>query len=258
MTSRRLVTLALLLGMALNAAAWAGDSKRLDPKQAYVKRATWAETMLLARANCARAGQARKEGELASTPLPALWAKIQADWPAESAWFVEDLPYNRYLDWFLQANNTGFESWIMGLILARLGDAGGDLRQELAGLGRGGLAPGDPRWLELYARASRFEDVHSASRRVWLGDLRREYEKQAAEMVRAKVPSNDARWTALSRWVSRCATPGKVVHAGRSRSCDPRSDCWPRPCPAGSPPPAIWQNSLASRSRDGAACWPPS
>ena len=170
MTSQRLVTLAMLLGVALDALAWAADGKPLDPKQAYAKRATWAETMLLTRANCAEWAKGAKEGELTSTPLPALWARIQADWPTESAWFIQDLPGNRYLDWFLQANNTGFESWIMGLILARLGDAGGDLRQELADLGRGGLPPSDPRWLELYARARRFEDVLSASRRVWLGD----------------------------------------------------------------------------------------
>jgi len=215
MTSQRLVTLAVLFGMALDAAAWAADTKPLDPKQAYAKKATWAETMLLTRANCAEWAKGAKEGELTSTPLPALWAKFQADWPTQSAWFIQDLPGVRYLDWFLQVNNTGFESWIMGRALARLGDAGAGLKQELTDLGRDRRPASDARWLELYARARRFEDLLIASRHVWLGDLRWEYERQAAEMVRSKVPSNDARWTALTQWAGRCAAPGKAIHVGK-------------------------------------------
>ena len=110
--------------MTLQAAGWAADSKPLDPNQAYAKQATWAETMIATRANCAEWAQGAKEGQVASTPLAAVWAKIQADWPAHAAWFRQDLPGDRYLDWFLQAdNNTHFERWIMSRALPRIAGA---------------------------------------------------------------------------------------------------------------------------------------
>ena len=71
MSSQRLVTLAILLDMALQAASWAADSRTLDPHQAYAKQATWAETMIATRANCAEWAQSAKEGQVASTPLAA-------------------------------------------------------------------------------------------------------------------------------------------------------------------------------------------
>jgi hypothetical protein len=216
MSRRRSVLLAVLLGMAIQAAGWAANPKPLDPNRAYAKKATWAETMLATRANCAEWAKGEKEGELTATPLPAVWAKIQADWPAHSAWFVQDLPGMRYLDWFLQRGSTHFESWIMGLVLARIGEADAGLKQELAEMTRTALPANDPRWLELFARARRFEEVLAANRRIWLGDLRWLYEQQAAEMIRSKVPSSDARWTALSRWAGQCAVPGKAVHAGKT------------------------------------------
>jgi hypothetical protein len=212
----------MLLGMALDAPGWAADSKPLDATQAYAKKATWAETMIATRANCAEWAKDAKEGELVSTPLPAVWAKIRADWPTHCAWFVQDLPGVRYLDWFLQANNTGFESWIMGRALARIAvppaqpaSADPGLRQEFDDLVRGKTPAADPRWLELYARARRFEDVLSACRRVWLDDLRCEYERQAAEMIRSKAPSDDARWAAMTHWAGQTAAPGRTTHAGK-------------------------------------------
>ena len=214
MSSRRLVTLALLLNVAMHAVSWAEDSKPLDPKQAYAKKATWAETMIATRANCAQWAKGAKEGQLATTPLPALWSKIQADWPAQAAWFRQDLPGNRYLDWFLQTNNTGFERWIMGRTLPRIAGADVGLNQELGDLVRSRLPATDPQWLELYARSRRFEDVLSTSRRIWLGELRGEYQRQAAEMVRSKAPSDDARWVTLRQWADRCAAPSEAVHAG--------------------------------------------
>jgi hypothetical protein len=172
--------------------------------------------MITTRANCAAWAKGAKEGQLASTPLPAVWAKIRADWPAPCAWFQQDLPGVRYLDWFLQANNNPhFERWIMSRALPRVAGANAVLSQELDELVRGNVPTSDPRWLELYARARRFEDLVAASRRVWLGDLRNEYERQAAELIRAKVSWSDARWAALTHWAGQCAVPGRPVHPGR-------------------------------------------
>jgi hypothetical protein len=172
--------------------------------------------MIATRANCAAWAKGAKEGQLASTPLPAVWAKIRTDWPAPCAWFQQDLPGVRYLDWFLQANNNPhFERWIMSRALPRVAGANAVLSQELDELVRGNVPTSDPRWLELYARARRFEDLVAASRRVWLGDLRNEYERQAAELIRAKVSWSDARWAALTHWAGQCAVPGRPVHPGR-------------------------------------------
>ena len=173
MLSRRFVTPAMLLGMALHGTSWAADSKPLDPNQAYAKKGTWAETMLCTRINCAEGLKGAQEGKLTGTPLPAVWRKMQADWPTECAWFYQDLPGVRYLDWFLQGGNPHFERWIMGRTLARIGGADAGLSEELGEMVRSGPPATDPQWLELYARARRFEDVFSICRRIWLGRVAR-------------------------------------------------------------------------------------
>ena len=111
--------------MLAGATGRAAESQALDPNQAYAKQATWAETMIATRNNCAAWAQGAKEGQVASTPLAALWARLQADWPAHAAWFQQDLPGDRYLDWFLQTNeNPHFERWIMSRALPRVAGAG--------------------------------------------------------------------------------------------------------------------------------------
>jgi hypothetical protein len=45
--------------------------------------------------------------------------------------------------------------------------------------------------------------------------LRAEYERQAAELVRLKATSDDARWTALRHWAGQCAAPGRAEHVGK-------------------------------------------
>ena len=197
-------------------ASWAAESQALDPNQVYAKQATWAETMIATRDNCAQWAKGTKEGQVASTPLAAVWTRLQADWPTHAAWFQQDLPGDRYLDWFLQTNeNPHFERWIMGRALPRVGGAGAVLSQELDELVRGNVPTNDTRWLELYARTRRLEDLLSATRPIWLGDLRFEYERQAAELVRTQTPSSDPRWVALQDWAARCAMPGKAEHAGK-------------------------------------------
>ena len=195
----------------------AGESRVMAAESAeriYVKKATWAETMIATRANCAEWAKGQKEGQLSATPLPAVWRKIHADWPAHCAWFRQDLRGNRYLDWFLQSGNTHFETWILGQTAPRIGEASDPLTQELAELQRTKAASSDPRWLELYARARRLEDVVSVTRRLWLGELQSAFEGQAADMIRSKAPSEDARWAALKRWADQCLDRGAVAHVG--------------------------------------------
>ncbi|MBM4087225.1 MAG: hypothetical protein FJ272_20735, partial [Planctomycetes bacterium] len=208
--ARCLATLVLLAGMAR-----AADTPTLDPKQVYVKKATWAETMIATRANCAEWVKASKpkDGKLDGTPIPAVWAKIHADWREPCAWFRQDLPGVRYLDWFLHAGDTSFERWILRT-LPQLGEPGASLQREFEELGRAKAAPSDPRWLELYGRAKRLEEFLAATSRLWLGDLRKAFESQAMELLRSGAPWDDPRWASLKRWAGQCADPGPVAHVG--------------------------------------------
>ena len=179
------------------------------------------QTGHLGRNDDRHAGQLRpwakgaKEGQVASTPLAAVWAKLQADWPTHAAWFQQDLPGERYLDWFLQTNdNPHFECWIMSRALPRVAGAGLVLSQELDELVRGNVPTNDMRWLELYARSRRLEELLATSRPIWLGDLRFEYERQAAELVSTKASSSDPRWMTLRDWMAQCRMPGTAEHAG--------------------------------------------
>jgi len=184
------------------------------PDQVYVKKATWAETIIATRANCAEWAKGQKEGQLTGTPLPAVWRKIQADWPTHGAWFRQDLRGVRYLDWFLQTGNTHFERWIMSQTAPRIGVASEPLMEELTELQNAKKDSNDPRWLEVFARARRLEETLSVTRQLWLGELRNAFEQQAADMIRSQLPSEDARWDALKRWAGKCVDRGAVAHVG--------------------------------------------
>jgi hypothetical protein len=111
--------------------------------------------------------------------------------------------------------NPHFERWIMSRALPRVAGAGAVLSQELDELVRNNVPTNDMRWLELYARTRRLEDLVAATRPLWLGELRCEFERQATELVSAQAPSSDPRWTALQNWAAQCRIPGKAEHAGR-------------------------------------------
>jgi hypothetical protein len=186
----------------------------LDVRQVYAKKATWAETMTATRANCGELLKGAKEFQLSTTPLPKVWALIAKDWPAQSIWFRRELPRGRHLDWFVRSRDISFEQWIMGLVLPRIRVAGTALRQEFEDLKRAKVSPQDPRWLDLYGRACRMEEITTAANGLWLGELRTAVENQAAGLNRAKATSEDARWTALKRLAAQCADTGPVAHVG--------------------------------------------
>lgn len=196
-----------------------------DLGQAYVKKATWAETMIETRANCAEWARTAKEGQLASTPLRSVWAKIAKDWPVQSAWFTRDLPRQRHLDWFLHARDTSFEQWLLGLVLPKLGAMRTELQGELDELKRAKVPPSDSRWLDLYGRACRVEEVLAVSKGVWLVELKEAVEGHVARLIRARTPSEDAAWARLKELAAKCAEPGVVAHASRLADLRPLAAC---------------------------------
>ncbi|MCX7824306.1 MAG: hypothetical protein N2689_01975 [Verrucomicrobiae bacterium] len=214
MKTQRFARLVVIVGMALGVRA--ADTQPLDLKQAYVKKATWAETMIATRANCAAwiAEAKPQEHQLAGTPLRVVWAAIAKDWPAQCAWFAKELPRNRHLDWFLHARDLSFERWLLSLVTKRLGQAAAVLDRELAELQRAKAGPDDPRWLGLCASANRFDEVVAVARNIWLRELREAFEERAAELLRAQAPYEDARWTALKQHAAQCADGSPAVHLG--------------------------------------------
>jgi hypothetical protein len=245
MSSRWPLALAVLLGAALDASAATAESKSRAPASLYAKKATWAETMVAARTACADLLQDAAEGQLAATPLPALWARIQADWPAPAARFRQDLSGVRYLDWFLQPGNTGVERWIIGRALGRIAGVDAGLGRQFADLTRDHVPADDPRWLDLYARACRFEDLATSGRRIWLGDLRGDFERQAAELVRSNAAADHTRWTTLQRWAERCAGSGKAAHPGQMAELRPAAELLAAALPGRFSAAADWTQRLA-------------
>ena len=159
-----------VVGAAL-ALAIAAGSREASAEQIYVKKATWQETMLAVRARYAtwcRQGAGELEvllGEAApgarppagrADPLPGLWARIAADFPAEAKRFAADLGRGcSPTEWFRKAGETQLEQRIIRQALAGLGKPADGLRTELAALVRLGEAPGSRAWLDLYVKACR-------------------------------------------------------------------------------------------------------
>jgi hypothetical protein len=150
----------------------AAETPALDPEQIHVRKATWAETMVATRANCADWAKTATEGKLLDTPVVALWRKIAADWPEQAAWFLRDLPWGRHFDWFLQAGNTGFERWIMGLLRPRLGELRGAFQTQADRLNRERIPCEDPRWTTLRRLAERCDDAGPVVHVGKVGQLR--------------------------------------------------------------------------------------
>ncbi|MBI5394670.1 MAG: hypothetical protein HZA91_05160, partial [Verrucomicrobia bacterium] len=213
----RVQTLSLLLVTV--AFSLPSPAAGLDVKQAYARKATWAETMIATRANCGEwINEAKpKESQLVGTPLRAVWARIAKDWPAQCAWFARDLPRNRHLDWFLHARDVSFERWLFSLITKRLGEPNQYVNWDLEELQKEKALPGDPRWLDLYGRVNRFEEIVTITRKLWLGDLRNDIEFVALNVLCRGTLCEEPGWTELKEHAAKCADAGPAAHVGSVR-----------------------------------------
>ena len=205
-----------VLALLLSASSYlsAAEEHPLDAQKVYAKKATWSETMLATRANCAEWAKTAPEFKLRGTSIVAVWRKIAKDWPTQCGWFTRDLPRGRHLDWFLHARDTSFERWIMRHWTPDAGGVAARLGEEFAELQSARISPTDPRWLDLYGRGCRWEDVAVATNRLWLGELQQVLESQMMELMRAKTPCEDARWLTLETQATQYADAGPVTHSG--------------------------------------------
>jgi hypothetical protein len=101
--TKRFPVAALLLGAVSYLGA--AETSPLDPQQVYVQKATWSETMLATRANCADWAKTAPEFKLQGTSVVAVWSRIAQDWPAQCGWFTRDLSVGSDAT----AHNTGLQ-----------------------------------------------------------------------------------------------------------------------------------------------------
>lgn len=131
------------------------------PPDLYAKRGTWAETMLASR-KASLDYQAKSDfkpyvGEIVHDGMPALWQRIAADYPAETAGMVRDMPGGKHLAWFESDDGVEIEKSMIRL-------AGEQCGRELATLIAAKASPNDPRWLDLCAKASVVRERFSRTR----------------------------------------------------------------------------------------------
>ena len=117
---------------------------------AYAKKATWADTVIEARAALRGAGLPEAARATAATRL---WEQIRDDFPMASDWAMQDAGLDFAKRFFAAEPAADLEQKMLARVLAELGSAAEPLRKEFDQLGRSAVAGADPRWLKLYSEA---------------------------------------------------------------------------------------------------------
>jgi hypothetical protein len=127
----------------------------------YANQATWAATMLDARARVRKAGKKSVDLALGS----AYARRFGRDFPIRSDWLMQDggpepeqwkggLDGKRdYASYLKPGRDASLERKLIGRVLGECGRPGVELAAELNALVKAGAGPDDIRWLELYERA---------------------------------------------------------------------------------------------------------
>ena len=164
-------------------------------------------------------------------PLPALWDRIESDFPAQCERMAYDAGEGKRLKWFRSDENVDIEREMIERLLAPVGAAGEGLRAQLAALSKTPAPPVDKAWLELYEKVSDLHDRWREARRrmrearpglasMWgRGELRLTAPRQALEEVakqdpdalpnRAEIVRQIESSEARLRQIERDATEGK-------------------------------------------------
>jgi len=97
--------------------------------------------------------------------LPAVWQKLEADFPLQSAWMRGHMGGQRQLDWFDRKDDE-LSKELIGRAIRDLAAAGGPFQGELDQLVAQKTPWNDPRWLDLYQRACLFRHRSEELRRL--------------------------------------------------------------------------------------------
>ena len=137
------------------------------------------------------AGVVRFKVLSAAAPAPSVWAVVASKFPTQAAWLRSDAGGDGIASWFGDRQTAELEQEILGIVLRQIAPADAPLRAEVEALAQANAAPGDSRWLSLYARACRYRQCLSV-----LGAKSR-FQPELDALVAAKAEDDDPRWTAL-------------------------------------------------------------
>ena len=132
----------------------------------------------------------------AAEPPPALWQKMTADFPLQAGWLMQDLDTSQLIDWFRQRDTAAQEQALLQRVLDQAGQPGEGLRKASQALAQAAAPAGDPRWLDLYARACRFRECAAVVRQVG-PEPRPALEKELEALAAGQAPMDDPKWADL-------------------------------------------------------------
>ncbi len=137
------------------------------------------------------AGVVRFQVLAAATPVPSIWGDLATKFPTQAGWLRADAGGDGIASWFGPRETAGLEQEILGTVLRQIPSAAASLQAEAEALTAANAAAGDPRWLDLYARACRYRQCASL-----LGPLSR-LQSELDALIIAQVAEADPRWDAF-------------------------------------------------------------
>ena len=142
-----------ILGLALTLWFLAGGVSRGAMETTaplYSKKASWAQTILSARAALAAAALLEPQR---TTEQVRLWQQIEDDFPMQVDWTLQDFGAEFGTKWFIADGSAESERKLISQVLDQLGGSGAALRREFDSFGQSAASPNGARWLNLYSQA---------------------------------------------------------------------------------------------------------
>jgi hypothetical protein len=142
------------------------------------------------------AGLVRFKVLSAPQPLPAAWNAVASQFPLESGWLRADAGSDGVAAWFGQRATNSLEQEVLGRVL-QTAPADSPLHTERGSLVAAAAPAGDPRWLDLYARACRYRDGAALLETLDSPEAKTALEQELAALVTARTPAEDGGWDRL-------------------------------------------------------------
>lgn len=153
-------------------------------------------------------GQLRVKVLSTPPPLPGAWPALAREFPLPSSWLRKDAGADGLSAWFGARETAALEREILAMPLREIAPAS-PLHAEAAQLETAQAGPGDPRWLDLYARACRCREAMAHLKALDSADTRAALEQQLAGLAAARVPAGDPRW---EQWRAQAVRDAELDH----------------------------------------------
>jgi formylglycine-generating enzyme required for sulfatase activity len=194
-----------------------------EPVETYVKRATWAETMVATRANFRQwlrdyraqtTDSEKRQTQVEQGELRKTWKQVSADFREPARAMQKDFPDKRYLDWFSAPDTTELDFALVENALTKLGPAGAKLRLEIRELAKQGDARDGATLLDMFEQTVRLRQKQRKSKRPMdqiskmlqaMEEGADELREQLEALAAAEVPDSDRRWRQLQTKVEAVA-----------------------------------------------------